>query len=205
VWERRECGRLRDLLRKRGTAMEGDPAVEREILERFQDDCAVMILDSSGFTRLTQKRGIIHFLALVVAMHDQAKPILDAHHALCHWAEGDNLYAVFPTARLAVECSLAIQEAVTASNSTRPPAERLEVCIGVGAGRMLRIGDETVFGDPMNLASKLGEDIAGPGEVLVSKAARTEIGDQRSDLEFVLLHESVSGVDLEFFSVRRNA
>ncbi len=60
-----ETRRFEALLRARGTSIEGNAEVEREILERYQDHCAVLVLDSSGFTRLTQAHGIIHFLALV--------------------------------------------------------------------------------------------------------------------------------------------
>ena len=34
------------------------------------------------------------------------------------------------------------------------------------------IGDDDMYGNEMNIASKLGEDIAGRGEVFLSEAAR---------------------------------
>lgn len=46
------------------------------------------------------------------------------------------------------------------------------LCVGIGYGRVLRIGDLDVFGAEVNAASKLGEDIAKANEVLVTQAAR---------------------------------
>ena len=39
------------------------------------------------------------------------------------------------------------------------------------------IGDVDLFGSEMNVASKLGEDVAGRGEILLSSAARDRLGD----------------------------
>jgi len=44
-------------------------------------------------------------------------------------------------------------------------------------GRVLKIGDEDVYGHEVNLASKLGEDIARGGEILVTPGARAKIGE----------------------------
>ena len=59
-------------------------------------------------------------------------------------------------------------------------AEEVLLCVGLGYGDMLRIGDSDVFGAEVNAASKLGEDYARPYEILVTgevkKAARVRKG-----------------------------
>ena len=127
-----ETAQFEELLRRRGVDPAGDLAVERELYERYQDTCAVMVLDSSGFTRLTQQLGIIHFLALVVAMQDIVGSVVKAHDALAAWSEADNSYAVFPTAKASVQAAMEIQRAIAAENDRRPEASRLWVCIGLG-------------------------------------------------------------------------
>jgi adenylate cyclase len=190
------------LLRKRGVKTDGAPAVEREILEQFQDDIAVMILDCSGFTRITQKRGIIHFLALWVAMRDLVAPLFEPHRAIGWWGEADNLFAMFPDARLAVECALAAQKAVFEDNQERTPEDRLNVCIGVGSGKLLRIGKRNAFGDEMNLASKLGEDVAEAGEVLLTERAYEEVRDLVAGLDPEACTTRVGGVDIHYRKIR---
>lgn len=191
--------RFEELLRRRGTSAEGRPEVEQQIFDEFIDHCAVMILDSSGFTRLTKSHGIIHFLSLVVSMRDLVEPLCDAHGAISHWAEADNVYAIFETAGDALRCAMEIQTVVPAANDSRSEAERLPVCIGLGAGRMLRIGGENVYGDEMNLASKLGEDIAAPDEILLTPTVLAEVGDEAPEVQ--RLEQRISGVDIVYYRV----
>ncbi len=194
-----ESRRFEELLRQRGISAEGNPDVEEQIFDRYIDHCAVMILDSSGFTRLTQSHGIIHFLSLVVSMRDLVEPLCDKHGAISHWAEADNVYAIFKTASESLRCAMEIQTVVMAQNAPRPEASRLPVCIGLGAGRMLRIGGENVFGDEMNLASKLGEDIADPDEILITPSVLAKVGDDAPEVQ--RLEQRISGVDIIYYRV----
>jgi class 3 adenylate cyclase len=194
-----EWARLESYLRARGTAPEGNIEIEREMFERYQDDCAVLVLDSSGFTRITKKHGIIHFLSLVVAMRDIVREIFDRHEAISHWPHCDNMFGVFPSAKLAVQSAVAIQRAVAVENATRPEASRLEVCVAVGKGRLLRIGCEDIYGDEMNVASKLGEDVAEKGEILLSEAAHAEIENQADGLKAEEFETRVSGVTIPYY------
>jgi adenylate cyclase len=55
-------------------------------------------------------------------------------------------------------------------------SQRLVVpCIGIGYGRVLRIGDHDVFGAEVNAAAKLGEDTAQAWEILVTGAVAAEV------------------------------
>ena len=196
-----ERRKFENLLRKRGTRLNGNSGIERDILARYQDSCTVLVMDTSGFTRLTQKHGIIHFLALVVAMQDIVKPIIARHHALGYWGEADNIYATFPNARWAVQCALEMQRVLAHANKLRTPESRLAVCIGIGSGRMLRIGACDCFGDPMNQACKLGEDIAKAGEILLTADTYAEIETQAVGLKLLAKHAELSGVKLDYFEV----
>jgi len=196
-----EWARLENYLRARGTAPEGNIQIEREMYERYQDDCAVLVLDSSGFTRITKSHGIIHFLSLVVAMRDIVRPIFERHEAISHWPHCDNMFGVFPSAKLAVQSAVAIQRAVAAENGRRPEESRLLVCIAVGKGRLLRIGSEDIYGDEMNVASKLGEDVAESGEILLSEAAHAEIEPQVAGLRAETAATRVSGVDISYYKL----
>lgn len=200
-----ETTRLEAALRRRGTDPGGDAALERELFERYQDTCAVMVLDSVGFTRLTREHGILHFLALVVAMRDLIEPIVQRHAPLAAWSEADNSYAVFPTAEAAVRAAVEVQQGIAAANAPRPEASRLWVCIGVGFGKLLRIGDENVWGDEMNLASKLGEDTADAGEILITEATHAAVAGRLGGVGFERARTRKGGVAITFHRVRYDA
>jgi class 3 adenylate cyclase len=69
----------------------------------------------------------------------------------------------------------------------------------------LCIGEENIYGDEMNVASKLGEDVAEPNEILVTESAFNEAGDELSDLNPDKRSIKVSGVDLTYYAVNLDA
>lgn len=83
--------------------------------------------------------------------------------------EADNLIAIFERPEQAVRCAVAVQDAHRRWNaSALEDDDRFQVCIGVDYGAFLRLSDD-VFGDTVNVAYKLGEDLAGRGEILVTE------------------------------------
>ena len=50
-------------------------------------------------------------------------------------------------------------------------AEHIFLSVGIDYGRMLLVGSGDYYGDPVNTASKLGEDLAGKSETLVTDRA----------------------------------
>ena len=55
------------------------------------------------------------------------------------------------------------------SNEHYPIAEQIYLSVGIDYGRLLLIDGEDYFGDPVNTASKLGEDLAIKAETLVTQ------------------------------------
>ena len=105
--------------------------------------------------------------------------------------EADNLFCLFGTVEGAVRAGKEIGERLDAANVVLPEDRRLYAAIGIGYGRVLNVEDEDIYGDEVNLASKLGEDVAKMGEILLTTAAheRAEGAGVRSREEVV----SVSG------------
>ena len=65
---------------------------------------------------------------------------------------------------------------------------------------ILNIADQDLYGNEVNLASKLGEDISAMGDILLTAAAHEQL--QGSD---VVAHEetvSISGLKLKYFPVQ---
>lgn len=57
------------------------------------------------------------------------------------------------------------------ANQLLPAADEVYASFVIGYGSLLVIGGDDVYGDEMNLACKLGEDLAERGEVLLTQAA----------------------------------
>lgn len=152
--------------------------LDQRIWDLFGEDWAIMFTDLSGFSRRTSEFGIIHFLQII---HEQRKlllPIVDNHDGLLLKEEGDSFMIMFRKAERALDCGIAMQHACRNVNERRKPEEQILLCLGIGYGRVLRIGDQDVWGREVNGASKLGEDTAKAYEILVTSAAKAEIKDR---------------------------
>jgi adenylate cyclase len=67
---------------------------------------------------------------------------------------GDSLVADFASAVDAVQCAVAVQEAIAKENADRPVGEQMRFRIGVHVGDIIVQGDN-LFGDAVNIAARL--------------------------------------------------
>ena len=162
---------LEKLLGARNEHPERIADIDAEIERTFAQTHAIFVLDMCGFSRLTMRYGITHFLAMIQRLHTIVRPIIKAHSGAIVKTDADNVFAVFPDVPQALAAAEAIQAALRAIDKTLPADWDLYACVGIGYGPVLMIQNEDMFGSEMNLASKLGEDVAGPGKVLLTEAA----------------------------------
>lgn len=145
-------------------------SIDAAIFSRFGRTQAVMFTDLVGFSRLVEAFGIVHFLQLIAESESVFLPLIQEHGGLCLKREGDSLLAVFDQPADALATAHAMVAATVALNPGRTPEDRIEVCIGLGFGQVLRVGDDDVWGAQVNAASKLGEEMAKGSEILVTEA-----------------------------------
>jgi adenylate cyclase len=148
--------------------------VEREIWGDFGLTGAPLVLDMSGFSRTVRRRGIVAYLAMVRRMQRLTTPLVSRSSGRIVKFEADNLYALFPDVAFALEAAETILEAL-ASETVADPEDRIRVSMGIAYGGLVLIDGRDYFGDCVNTAAKLGEDLAGPGEVLVSQDAAARL------------------------------
>jgi adenylate cyclase len=173
--------------------------ITQEIDEVFGQDKAVMILDMSGFSRTTYQHGIVPFLLMIHEMQLIACPCIQDESGLLLKAEADNLFCLFDTVAAAVRASQKLTRHLQTANRLLPEEQRLYVSIGIGYGRILNIEDHDLFGNEVNLACKLGEDIGEMGDILLTTAAHAQLQDNSINCREEVI--SISGLELPYFSV----
>jgi class 3 adenylate cyclase len=129
-----------------------------------------MFTDLSGFSRNVDKFGIIHFLQTIYESQRLLIPVLEDHDGILLKIEGDSYLVIFRNVEKALQASVEMQKVLKKYNKNKPAEEDVLLCVGLGYGKVLRIGDADVFGTEVNAASKLGEDIAKRGEILVTES-----------------------------------
>jgi class 3 adenylate cyclase len=195
--------RLYKFLRERNEQPDRCAEIDACIREVFAETIAVMVMDMSGFSRQTIRHGIIHFLAKIQRMHSIAIPLVEARDGVIVKLEADNIYAVFGAVADAVEAAVDIQKAMDAANTLLPDELDMHGEYGIGYGETLVIEGEDIFGSEVNLASKLGEDLAQRGEILLTESAFQQVA--QGEREFERLDMTVSGLDLVVYRVKNTA
>lgn len=167
--------RLEKLIRERLEPGADKDAIDARIWDLFGEEWAVMFTDLSGFSRGVASFGIIHFLQIIQEAQRLLIPSIDEYDGILLKVEGDSFLVIFRRLSKAIDCALAMQQICHDYSETREAAEQIRLCVGVGFGKMLRIGDRDVFGNEVNAAAKLGEDIAKAGEILVTETVAQQL------------------------------
>jgi class 3 adenylate cyclase len=168
--------RLASLLQARATPGADVRRIDGRIWDLFGEEWAVMFTDLAGFSRNVAAFGIIHFLQVIHEHHRLLLPVVADHDGILMKAVADSLLVVFRRPESAVRCAVSMQQACHRENEHRTPEEQILLCVGLGFGRLLRIGDSDVFGTEVNAASKLGEDTAQAYEILATDALVRAVG-----------------------------
>ncbi len=139
---------------------------------------AILAADATGYSRLMQidEQSTMRTL-------DGARSVfrteIEGHRGRVMNMVGDAVYAVFDTATGAVEAAHAIQTTLNGQARALPQDQQMRFRIGVHLGDVLEKPDGTVFGDGVNIASRL-ETLAEPGGITVSDvvqgAVRGKVG-----------------------------
>lgn len=169
--------RLWDLIEARSRPGADVAALDRRIWDLFGEDWAVMFTDLSGFSRSVERFGILHFLQVIHEAKKLLLPIVADHDGILLKVEADSFLILFRRAQRALACADALQRACAAHNRSRVPEEQVLLCVGLGHGRILRLGDSDAYGQEVNAASKLGEDTARAWEVLATEGFRSALED----------------------------
>ena len=189
---------LMRLLDELGEHPERIDDITARIEEVFQQERTIMVLDMSGFTRATQQGNIISFLLSINQMQRLVVPVVKDNDGLVVSAEHDNLTCLFDRVEDAITASREITERLGSANVILPSDKELYCSIGIGYGSILNVANEAIYGNEVNLASKLGEDIGNLGDVLLTPDARSRV---EGSFGFEERSVSVSGLELTYFAL----
>lgn len=160
--------------RKAGNTPEAE-AIDARIWDLFGETWTIMFTDLSGFSRHVARFGIIHFLKIIHEQKELLLPVVAHHDGILIKIEADSFLILFKRPERAMACAVAMQHACQRANRDRAPEDMVLLCLGLGYGNILRIGDTDVFGAEVNAASKLGEDTAQAHEILITEPVRENL------------------------------
>jgi adenylate cyclase len=162
-----------------GPAAGSAPHVERRL-------AAILSADAKDYSRLMGKDDVAT-VEMLTAYREAMARLIGQHRGRVVDAPGDNLLAEFSSVVAAVECSVSIQEELTARNADLSAERRMEFRIGVNLGEVIVEG-ERIYGDGVNIAARV-QGLADAGGICVSGSVWDEISSKLSlDCESVGEH-----------------
>lgn len=129
---------------------------------------AILFADMSGYTALMQQNEQLA-KAKRLRLKDVLQSTIESFHGNILQYYGDGSMSIFKSAIDAVGCAISIQHQL----QVHPV---VELRIGIHTGDVI-IEDETIYGDGVNLASRI-ESLAVPGSVFISEKVFDEIKNQ---------------------------
>lgn len=170
-------------------------ALENDIWQLYGTDRAILALDMSEFSLTVRRDGILSYLCRIRRMHAITEPVVKDRGGEVVKYEADNLLAAFADADQALAAAVTMRERLLQDRLAQP------VSIGLGFGRILLIPGVEAHGDAVNVAFKLGEDVAVTGEILASREfveALREPASQMADPQNI----SIAGLQLQAYRIR---
>ena len=133
----------------------------------------ILAADVAEYSRLmgADEVGTLRTLQAYRAIVDR---LIAAHHGRIFNTAGDSVMADFASPVDAVECAVAVQQAIAKENANRAADQQMRFRIGVHLGDIIVEGTN-LFGDGVNIAARL-EALAEPGGICLSGAVRDQIG-----------------------------
>jgi len=134
---------------------------------------AILAADVVGYTTLVQADEAMTLRQIKAIWAEVFKPNVTGHRGRIFKTMGDGVLAEFASVVDAVECAVAIQNALRARNAGAEDGPPIEFRIGINLGDIIVDGDD-VLGDGVNVAARL-EAAAPPGGVLTSDHVHSQV------------------------------
>jgi adenylate cyclase len=161
-------------------------------IEAQELECSVMFADIAGFTTFSEKADPKQVGLLLNEYFSLMTDIVFKYEGTLDKFLGDGLMAVFGApfpykdhAIRAVEAALEMRSELEKLNNDTSMAFEISIRIGINSGKVVAgdIGsikrmEYTVLGDTVNVASRLEEYIAKPGDIVIGEATYKYIKDR---------------------------
>ena len=170
--------------------------IDGKIARCFERSRAIMVTDMVGFTAQTKQYGIVPFLAKVRLVYHLAEPIVKRHGGVWVKIDADDLYVKHDDPDEMLEIGRELLDRVAQHNAERH--DDIGLKIGLGFGQTIEI-EKDVYGDSINTASKLGEDLAHAGELLVTESFYRRLSPAKAQ-RCVVADSATRGANFVFYS-----
>lgn len=142
--------------------------LEKKIWATYGKTKAIVVIDTSGFTLRSVNYGILSTLAVINEMRSIISGIVPSSSIIKF--DADNAFLMFETPDQALSTLQKIKVAVDKASFNQGQTYKIDISSGIGYGPILLL-EHDAFSEILNIASKLGEDTAEAGQILMTEPA----------------------------------
>jgi class 3 adenylate cyclase len=140
----------------------------------------ILFTDIEGSTQLNERLGDVRWLELLRAHHAIVREQVHGHGGFEVKSQGDGFMIAFPSARRAVQCARAIQDAIDAALGSHVDTP-IRLRIGLHTGEAIK-EEADFYGKNIVLAARIADRARG-GEILASSVVK-QLTESAGDLHF---------------------
>jgi class 3 adenylate cyclase len=140
----------------------------------------MLFSDIEASTALNERIGDVRWLELLRVHHAVVREQVHAHGGFEVKAQGDGFMIAFPSARRAVQCAQAIQQAIGSELGEHPEGP-IRLRIGLHTGEAIR-EEADFYGRNVVLAARIADQARG-GEILASSIVK-QLAESAGDVSF---------------------
>jgi len=164
--------------------MESHDSSTLEMNTYKETDASVLFMDIVGFTTKVEHMNPVEIGVFLNHLFSEMTEIVFKHNGTLDKYIGDCIMAVFGVpfemsnhAELAIMAGLDMIEKLEEMNDSLPAKDKIRIRIGINSGKLVagdfgspKRLDYTVIGNAVNIASRLESSVAGPNQIVISKA-----------------------------------
>jgi len=135
----------------------------------------------------------------MVKCHDALEKIVARHGGITLSDKADNLMLIFEEPLKAVACAIEMHRWLKRRNVGLVEHKKYNICVGIHHGKLLRFADDA-YGPAVNVAFKLGEDIAGKDELMIT-AQVNEVVKKKFRTDYSK-HITIGGLSFDAYKVK---
>jgi class 3 adenylate cyclase/Flp pilus assembly protein TadD len=136
----------------------------------------ILFADVAGYSRLVRADEERTLSDLRGHLDELVAPVVDRFHGRIVKSLGDGVLAEFGSAVEAVRCAVELQRGMVERNGGLPADRQQSFRIGLHLGDVI-VADHDVFGDTVNVASRL-QALAEPGAIVLSASVHEQVRDK---------------------------
>ena len=166
--------------------------------KRFTKKKAVLVIEMYEQAEVAHEHGVLPFIDMVLTMKRHCGMAVKHRHGKCvRSIETKIIGQIMALFDRPIDCMRAAIEA-----RYRCRDEEFNLSIGAGFSEILDLNACNAFGDAVNMAFKLGEDVAKGGEILITENIKNGLRNERFDFK---MDDSrtveLSGIEIKHFNV----